>query len=365
MDSRAQAVLRELVHSTWKNMGDEDRASLMGDRSAEIFSEIIRKSRAKTRRLLFWQRIAIAASLLLALISATYFFYRSGLVTSPQRQVSQMEIAPGTNRATLTLDDGRMIDLSEAHEGIVVGDEITYIDGSKVLSEQGTDSQAHSLTRSLQLTTPKGGTYQVTLSDGTKVWLNAASTIKYPANFSAVKERYVALSGEAYFEVAKDQARPFIVRITSPVNGNIGQQVEVLGTHFNISAYDDVRTVKTTLLEGSVKVSALPATDSRLLAAGQQSSFDGQAIQVSEVDTEDAIAWKNGYFQFSGKTLELAMQEVARWYNVEVSYKNEALRKQPLAGTISKYGKLSTVLETMELTGAIRFRVDGRIVVVE
>ncbi|MGY0036944.1 FecR family protein [Pedobacter sp. NJ-S-72] len=207
--------------------------------------------------------------------------------------------------------------------------------------------------------TPKGGQYQLVLPDGTKVWLNAASSLRYPVAFQG-NERKVELTGEAYFEVAKDKTRPFEVYSNNQV-------VQVLGTHFNINAYSNEPFVSTTLLEGSVKVTNSLTNAQKIIRPGQQSliSKDGQAgIEVKNMDLDEAVAWKNGYFMFNEEELESILKKVSRWYNVDVQYEQEELKHQLFSGTLSKYSNVSQVLKKLEMLQSIHFKIEGRKIIV-
>jgi transmembrane sensor len=205
--------------------------------------------------------------------------------------------------------------------------------------------------------TPKGGQYRIDLPDGTMVWLNAGSSLRYPNRFAG-QERKVALTGEAYFEVAKNKQMPFRV-----VSGK--QVVEVLGTHFNINAYTDEASVKTTLLEGSVNVLLQETHQSELLNPGQQAvvKYNGSSIVVQPVKVEEAVAWKNGYFMFVDADLESIMRQLARWYDVEVAYEGN-LGSLKFGGMVSRSKSIAQTLRILELTGNVRFKVAGRRVTV-
>jgi len=252
------------------------------------------------------------------------------------------DIAPGGNKAILMLADGRTINLSEAQAGIVVGDGITYADGSTLLSGEDAPSQIQ------QLTTPKGGTYQVTLPEGTKVWLNSASTLTYPNRF-ADDERVVEIAGEAYFEVAKNHQKPFKVISKD-------QQLTVLGTAFNISAYSDETEVKTTLVEGSVRVTSAASYPDAVLTVGQQSILSSAGITVDDVEVAPFIGWKDGYFLFNGTELRDAMKQLSRWYDVDVVYEGN-IPKTPFFGKISRNDTLAEVLEILK-EGKVNFRIE-------
>ena len=200
------------------------------------------------------------------------------------------------------------------------------------------------------LSTPRGGQYTITLADGTKVWLNSASSLRFPIAFTQ-QVRIVDLSGEGYFEVAPNMEKPFIVRVNN-------MEVKVLGTHFNIMAYDDELSINTTLLEGSVLVSQRNETTK--LKPGQQAqvTFDGKIGIIKNADTEQAIAWKNGVFNFNGSDIETTMRQISRWYDIEVIIENKIT--EHFYGTIPRNSTIEKVLQMMEYTGVVHFSRKGR-----
>lgn len=271
------------------------------------------------------------------------------------------DIPPGGNRAVLTLADGKNITLNEAADGELVkeGNVVVRKTGNGKLvyevmggENEGTDYAYHTIS------TPKGGTYQITLPDGTKVWLNAASTLKFPTSFVTLTERKIELSGEAYFEVIKDAKHPFRV-ITEK------EEVQVLGTRFNISSYTDDSSEKTTVFEGMVKVSNLQDIKRNKLSLkpGQQSVINESVITVVKADPEVVLAWKNGMFIFDNESLESIMKKVSRWYDVDVVF--EGVDKNKLfEGRVSRLANISRVLKELELTGGVHFKIEfGRIIV--
>ncbi|WP_257670389.1 FecR family protein [Parapedobacter tibetensis] len=305
----------------------------------------------------FYKKIAAVALIFIAIAVGTYYYRHQGL--SKDTAAITHDVAPGGNRATLKLGDGHTINLSAEQSGIIVGNEITYADGSKIIENGALKTTFNSIS------TPKGGHYQITLPDGTNVWLNAASTLTYPVQFDGDK-RMVELEGEAYFEVSHQQSTcskqpnrdenkrkadsrkltvnvPFIVKTKN-------QEVEVLGTQFNINAYPDENTTNTTLLEGSVKV--VTRGESMLLTPGQQSKADGAGITIANIDVETAVDWKNGDFVFDGEDLKSIMRKVARWYDVEVVYKDD-LPNDTYNAQISRNKNLSEVLQVLELSGGL------------
>ncbi|WP_257666475.1 FecR family protein [Parapedobacter tibetensis] len=305
-----------------------------------------------------------AAAVIFALAVGIFFLDRGA--NKEQGLAQAADIASGGNKATLTLADGRTIDLSEGQSGIVVGDGITYGDGSAVLSPEtggrrpktGQDENQLPMAdfSRLTLTTPKGGTYQITLSDGTKVWLNAASTLKYPSRFTG-NERVVELDGEGYFSVMKDERRPFRVK-------SDGQEVKVLGTEFNISAYPDENETKTTLVEGSVQV--VLTTGHRpptTIKPSQQSKLENGNISVDDVDIDPYVAWKSGMFHFKHTPLADMMYQIERWYDVDVIYKSR-IPQETFSGRMRRNVSLLTVLDLLKAS-EISFYIEGNKLIIE
>eukprot|EP01133_Synstelium_polycarpum_P009983 gene9983-11655_t len=296
-----------------------------------------------------WPAISVAAAIVVVFSIGTYFFKKD----TPSTYIN--DINPGSNKAILTLSDGRKISLTDAKDGALAtqsGFEILKTADGQLVYKAGSKRVEAGRTAYNAIETPKGGQYQIFLPDGTKVWLNAASSLKFPSTFLDLGERKVELSGEAYFEVVKDKLHPFLVE-------SKGQEIKVLGTHFNVSSYADDATIKTTLLEGSVKINS-----SVILKPGQQSVNDGSMISVDQVDIENAVAWKNGEFMFRNESLESIMKKVSRWYDVDVVYQNKQAGQQVFGGTISRFGKVSEVLCMLELTGDVKFKVEGRRIIV-
>ncbi|TDQ78115.1 FecR family protein [Sphingobacterium yanglingense] len=305
----------------------------------------IQQKRGKQIGLWRW---AISAAAVIAMVLISTLMYKKEQVKIPLtgKVEQQRLISPGGNKATITLANGEQIVLSENQNGIVIDDEqLTYNDGTVLGVPQGS-----SATLTQTITTPKGGTYQITLSDGTKVWLNAATSLTYSAHMGTSKKRLVKLDGEAYFEVAKDIKKPFVVESKN-------QTVEVLGTHFNINSYSEESISRTTLLEGSVKV------NNTLLEPNQQVVLHGNKTQILNVDAERMIAWKNGKFIFKSESLESIMLKISRWYDVEVIYKGDFSDKV-FTGSISRYDDISEILDKISFTKAAKFKIEGRRIIV-
>jgi transmembrane sensor len=293
-----------------------------------------------------------AAILVLAVAGALFFMTGSQKQQDAPNKIAQVtpgEIQPGKAGAILTLDDNTTIVLDSMGNGV-----ITNQNGTKVLLRNGQLLYQADKTQAIvaynTMTTPKGRQFQLVLSDGTKVWLNAASSIRYPTTFSKT-ERKVAITGEAYFEVARNASAPFRVTI------NEQTEVEVLGTHFNINSYENEESINTTLLEGSVKVKNSEGTI--VLKPGQQARVNGEEkIKVlSDVDVEKVMAWKNGVFNFTDATLQEVMRQLERWYDIEVVYEKE-VPKFEFYGKMGKDLSLQTVLRGLEKSD-VHFRIEG------
>jgi hypothetical protein len=290
-----------------------------------------------------------AVAVVLMAVSAGFFFLREYYSTTPSNGSDQLlseNFVPGHNKATLTSSNGHTFELSDAHAGIIVNQNITYPDGTAL--ETGQQASKHA---QFTLSTPKGGQYQVTLADGTNVWLNAATVLRYPQKFAS-NIRTVELEGEAYFEIARNEKAPFVVRTKN-------ERVQVLGTHFNVNTYKDDQISTVSLLEGSVKVS-LPNKISQILKPGQQSIAYTDRIDVQPVNISEAVAWKNGEFMFNSESLVSAMAKIARWYDIEIVVEPQ-LREIAIWGTISRYEKFDKVLELIKLVDSrIKFKIEGR-----
>jgi transmembrane sensor len=303
-------------------------------------------------------RWVAAASVILILGAAGLSVIK--IITHGERgeQMVKTNIHPGGNKAILTLANGSKISLTDVGNGQIAnqnGIKVTKAaNGQLVYTITGREnlpgaSSSTDLDASNTIETPKGGQYQVVLPDGSKVWLNAYSSLKFPVSFANRNERRVELSGEAYFEVAHNKELPFRV-ITSR------QTVEVLGTHFDVNAYADETTTKTTLLQGMVRVTA--ANRSAILNPGQQAKLSN-TLDVSEANTEEAVAWKNGYFNFDDEKLENIMRSVSRWYNVDVVFADQSLRNETFGAVTTRFASINTLLKMMEQTGDARFSIQG------
>ncbi|SHN12085.1 FecR family protein [Mucilaginibacter sp. OK098] len=346
----------ELTEGEWNaGMGTKEEV-----RSA-IYNKLQKNIGGAPVRKLVPARYWVAAASVILALSVSLLLFRdkkaSEVRTNNPTAYIKHDILPGGNKAILTLANGSKIILGNSGRITLTNQGQATINklnnGQLVYSVNS--KQAQSTTLYNTATTPKGGQYEVVLSDGTKVWLNAASSLKYPVVFSG-NERHVELTGEAYFEVAKNKKMPFSVAVK-------GTSIQVLGTHFNVMAYDDDSNMITTLLEGSVKLRKEGAET--LLKPGQQAVLaDGQAnYRVSEVNTDEAVAWKNGYFIFDNENIQSIMKRVARWYDVDVKY-NGAVKDQDFGGAVSRFSNVTELLKVLELTGTIHFKIEGRAITV-
>ena len=316
-----------------------------------IFHTIQSKIKEKPETKL-WKRLSVAAFMLFFL-SITFYFYLSNRTNHSSQEVSQSEILPGANRAMLIRTDGRKIDLGDIKSGEITeqsGVKITKNDDGQIIYDLTAIAEDNKNMGLNTIQTPAGGQFQVILPDGSHVWLNALSSLRYPIAFTG-KERAVTLTGEGYFEIAHKKNQPF--KVISE-----GQSVEVLGTSFNINAYQDEKSTKTALLEGSIRISS--ERFSRILKPGQQAEVNRQqTLYVTDnLKMESVLAWKNGYFMFSNEPIESVMRKIARWYDLEVVYQDDVKDKM-LWGTMSRFKDISAVLKTLELTGTAHFKLSN------
>jgi transmembrane sensor len=309
-----------------------------------------------------WLRIAVAASIILCLSAAVFFMSRKAAVQQQivRNEPSKNDLVPGGNKAILTLSTGQQIVLTGARNGKLAqqGDAAVTKTGEGQIVYKTAGESAKAEVSYNTTSTPRGGQFQIVLADGTKVWLNAASSITYPTAFTG-KDRQVEITGEAYFEVAHNAAKPFRVKSS-------GQIVEVLGTHFNINAYKDEPVITTTLFEGSVRVNK--GTTSAQLKPGQQSSVTEKEnnlnIKITDnVDLDQALAWKNGKFYFTNTDIEEVMRQVARWYDVDIEYTGKVPNMR-LSGSCYRNLTASKALAILEYTG-INFKIEGRKIIVQ
>lgn len=300
-----------------------------------------------------WSRLAYIASALF-LIPFLYYLYTDQPVQKNQLTLKKklIDISPGSKKAILTISGGTKISLDGNAEAFLAKEtDVNVHKSAHGILIYGPPKGENNTVYTHILETPKGGHYQLDLPDGTKVWLNAASSLTYPTAFKD-KERNVTLRGEAYFEVTKDKNKPFKVKS--------GQQIiEVLGTHFNVFAYPEERKIQTTLLEGSIKI--IKGNRAKLIRPGQSATtVDSTAsISIADADLEKSLAWKNNEFIFNGENLESIMKSVSRWYNIEIVYQRSS-GKTKYWGVVSRNQNLSAVLKMLQSTGKVSFKIEGR-----
>lgn len=356
--------LRELVFDTLQDSYTENDDLHWQPATEKIFVSLKSQLHPGEKKVIpIYKRtwIQIAAAVVLAIgIFSIYTYFNNSETNKPvltENKPSDSPVVSGGNKAFLTLADGSIVDLTTLSGEIVASQgniNIKKVADGQLLYLISKEKSAKTLYNNIE--TPKGGQYQVTLSDGTRVWLNAASTINFPVAFTGT-EREVSLTGEAYFEVAENKSMPFKVKTGTT-------EIEVLGTHFNVNAYTDEPTVKTTLLEGKVKVTGLVMNDSRTINPGEQAQINakGQMNVVKESGAEDVIAWKNGNFNFNNADLETTLRQIARWYDVEIVFEGTVSKKK-FNGEMQRNLSITQVLRLLE-TNNIFCRLEGRKLIV-
>ena len=350
---------KALVESFY-NLHNPDPQSLSEEELKKELSGIEKKLPLPGRGRIYKCMMAAAAAVLMIGFTGWWMFrmntHKPSAAEQPLAATSNNVIVPGGNKAVLTLANGKKISLTDAGMGNIAHE--TGISIEKTSDGQMlyriTDATPASTVIYNTIETPVGGQYQVLLPDGTKVWLNARSALRFPVHFTET-ERRVEISGEAYLEVAHDKTKPF--RVVNP-----GQVVEVLGTHFNVNTYDNEAAMKTTLLEGSVKIAT---NDMKaILKPGQQSNVtNGNIRTLDEVNVEDVVAWKNNKIQFTDLDIHSVMRMLERWYNIEVSYTGNEINTS-FGGSVSRSKDIDVVLKLLEATGDVHFKIEGRRVTV-
>lgn len=349
-----QALQQEFSKSVEGNLS-EDILDMTDQARLNLKNHIASKNRPVIYR---WIPYA-AAILITAMVGYSWFLFHQRPSTDDQI-ATVTEINPGGNKATMILADGRVVTLDDSHDGIIMDEQdITYNDGTSRIIELETWSTPQLIT----LTTPRGGTYKVTLSDGTVVWLNAETTLKYPSHFNE-EERVVQLDGEAYFEVKRiskgtsgHDLQPFKV-----VSAN--QTIAVLGTEFNVSAYADESETKTTLVEGKVRIESVQHRKNITLLPGEQGKIGQGGLEKNKVDVSDYIDWKNGEFVFRDETAKEVLHRIARWYDIDIDHSSYVPSGEIFSGSISRYSNLQMVLDIMQEAGDLAFEVKNRTVIV-
>lgn len=356
----------ELTNAAWENFKPQNPV-FEPDQSAQILKKVLSAGQTEPsiqRRFFTRTRLSAAAALLL-LVAGVYMFTKTAKQAPRQsaqsaKTTTTHDIDPGHNGAVLTLSNGSQIVLDSSQNG-----NLTRQGGVQVVKQNGQltyDAAAgNSEVVYNTMSTPKGRQYQLVLSDGTKVWLNAASSIKFPTAFTG-RERVVEISGEAYLEVASNAGQPFVVHVVSSSPAR-DCQLQVLGTAFNVNAYDDEDGTRTTLLEGSLKVKG--GQTETLLTPGLQSRLlnNGNMTVLKDENLDAVLAWKNGFFTFDNTGIKTVMNQLTRWYGIEVEYKDGIIPQDNFWGDIPRNEKLSTVLNVLSKSG-VKFAIEGQKVVV-
>ena len=360
-DENNAAEVQAVMEQVWEKKQMHFPALITGERSDEMLRQIIAQrpgkkqvSYAYRKKWYVWTAAAVFCAV--ALLGA-YLYKNSGtskpVVAKANSTTTPNDAAPGGNKAKLVLSNGTEVVLNETGDGIINGESNCRVkkQNEQLVYAAGNTAAAVGYNT---LCTPKGGQYSVVLPDGTRVWLNAASSLHYPTLFTG-KERQVELKGAAYFEVATNQSMPFVVQVND-------MHIQVLGTSFNVMAYSDEKNINTTLLNGAVKIAA--GNETALLHPGQQASWNSHTAQihVTAADTDQAMAWKNGQFYFKDASVEAVMRQLCRWYDVEVKYEGP-VTEHKFVGRIWRSYTLSQALALLQAS-EVHFRIEGKLLIV-
>jgi len=382
-EAEEDSELKEFMLELWQKFSPAEDFNYVNWNS--MFDRIARTIRYENvypieRKRKVFSLIKVAAAVVVLAFIVSGYLFLADRTKSDKRTVYQTsdsrfknDISPAQDQAILTLSDGSTIILDSVDDGSVattqgnvqvikLNDQLSYNSSIPILRNPNNNRAFRDEKEMLYntITTPKGKQFTLTLSDGTKIWLNASSSIRFPASFIG-KERTVELSGEGYFEVAKNTAKPFHVKVND-------MDVQVLGTHFNINAYTDEAVVKTTLLEGSVKISLRQAQGNarlQMLTPGQQAQLtkEGDIKLVKDANTDQAVAWLAGLFDFNNDELPDIMRQLSRWYDIDVVY-NGTVPAGHYSGGVRRQANISEVLKILETPGDVEFSIDGKTIVV-
>jgi len=348
---------KALLESWYLQHNEADEPVITTRKITQIGKRVFRELPGNERHFLkIGSRMMAAAAIIGVIITATIYYVVPPAKNS-QKVYAESDIAPGKNKAILKLSNGQSINITDAKNGAIISQtgahavkngngQLTFNPANSALPDHGLNT----------VETPNGGQWKVQLSDGTNVWLNAASSITFPASFEQLETREVSIKGEAYFEVARDKTHPFIVRSN-------GQQVEVLGTHFNINSYADEPASRTTLSEGRIKISTVNGSSAKYLKPGQQASLNNGQITIAQADVAESLSWVKGQFWFNDESIQSVMRKISRWYDVEIQYEGTP-SSDGLNGRISRDKNISQVLKALEATQTLHFKMEGRRIVV-
>ncbi|WP_158994114.1 FecR family protein [Mucilaginibacter sp. L196] len=362
LNNTASIKERKLLSDWYNNQNNEntewiaetdDEEDLL---KAEMLNYIQQHTGSKTGKVhRLWPRVAAAASIILFISLGAYFVVHKNHSIQSTSENKIVDVGPGSNKATLKTQ-GKEIILDNAKNGTIINHgnvSVNKKSGGEISYAAIAEAENYKVVYDT-ITVPRGGTFNVTLSDGTKMWLNAATTVRYPEKFSGTERKVELLTGEAYFEVIHNAKMPFRVLCND-------QLVEDIGTHFNIKAYKDELVVKTTLVEGRIKVSADGIN--KVINPGQQTILTNNQINIVPVDVEEETAWKNGDFQFDNEDVRSVMKELARWYVVDIKYEGN-FHNVHYSGLIPRSSNISAVLRMLKETGNTNFKLDGKTVIV-
>lgn len=351
--SAIKADIMETLYGKVPDMGlDREEASAMLTSIFQAGVTDTRRLRVVRRRRIVYS--SLAAAVVAGMIATGVYVSLPGKQVAPVAAISTKALLPGSNKAMLTLADGTVIPLDSASNGALARQGNTQVvnrNGALSYNAGGQTSEVMYNT----VVTPHGGQYQLTLADGSRVWLNAASSIRFPTAFTG-RERIVEITGEAYFEIAQQADMPFQVKVHD-------MQVNVLGTSFNIMAYQDEQTVKTTLVDGAVQLKH--GNSSSVLKPGLQASLSSRDdhFVIGPADMDQALAWKEGKFRFRNTNIRTIMRQLSRWYDIEVNYQGD-VSDIDLTGVISRREEAGKLLKALEATQRVQFEVNGNNVTV-
>ncbi len=359
-DPQNQITLEELLTEYYYGISHEvDLYGVRDKKQERIYQYIVSQPQNRYKKTYsFWMKY-VAAALLLCVLGLGYYMYRQGAAEQYLQLTNQSDVEPGKMGATLTLADGRKISLADLAKGELITESGGHLskNADGALSYTTEQMNANGEEGWNTLSTTSGEMIMMVMPDKSKVWLNAESSLEFLPTLNRQHIREVKLKGEAYFEVAKDKQRPFVV-VTDR------QKITVLGTHFNVSSYGEDNKSRTTLLEGSVQVESPRSSKSAILKPLQQAIVVDNAIQVRQADAEEAVAWKNGDFVFGIESFEESLRKIERWYNIEFEYNEKEIKDVVLDGWISRNSKLSEVLRRIEQAGSLQFKIKERRVMV-
>ncbi len=355
-----QQHLAKLMDGTWDELKANQLRDVTADKANDVYFSVIANQQIKPKN--NYYRIGIAATLLLAALFGAYFYLpvrrpkTTSFITQKLKPVAK--VLPGTNKAVLTLGNGEQVVLDSAQTNAIAIQPNVIVQQNKtgLVYAFAKTKINHPVNLNYNtITVPNGGQYQLSLIDGTLVFLNAGSSLTYPTTFSG-EERAVTLKGEAYFEVVKNPKMPFKVNVADK------QQIEVLGTHFNVMAYADENAVSTTLMEGSVKITA--PNKQIVLKPGEMAVNDpAKKLLIKKADVEEVMAWKNGSFIFNNENITSIMKKIGRWYNIDVVFLGN-MEDINFTGNYSRSKSLLNLIKNIELINKVHFKIEGRRVTV-